>query len=526
MTPSRRPVARAVAATLVAAAALLPSGGCMSWFVADPAALRDSWNVQPALEKSGANRGEIVKFLDHYDGAGDGDAARAAVFLVENMPGRGYVIFGRKDAKGADVEFDPLKFKSFAEAQAALDVVEKEHGTLEDVKARFVPDLETVTADFLIRHVDRSLATWRALPDAERPPFETFLDFVLPYRGSEEPLEDWLTPLQDRLSALRAGLPAGASRADLWKAFQGDLDRRARFDEIYYLHPTDQSFSEITRTGMGRCEDLSNLQTFYARAFGRATACDYTPAWGHRDNNHAWTVDLDARGEGRDRGQSHAAKIYRKTFSLHPGLAALLPPGREAPNRWVASRAMIDVTAQYGNAADVRVDADVTALGDEPVAYLCVFNGGEWVAIAYAKTGATPSILFPDMGRGLLYLSVVHDGTAPRPIAPPLVLAKDGVVRSLAGRGGAVSVTLTATMPEQTSADTGATTPVSHLKPGASYTLSRWDGEWKPVESFTASAVVRRADGLAADGLYWLVEDGSRRLERPFTVEGGRQRFW
>ena len=33
-------------------------------------------------------------------------------------------------------------------------------------------------------------------------------------------------------------------------------------------------------------------------------------------------------------------------------------------------------------------------------------------------------------------------------------------------------------------------------------------------------------EGLRPDALHWLVEDGSERLERPFTVDGGVQVFW
>ena len=35
-----------------------------------------------------------------------------------------------------------------------------------------------------------------------------------------------------------------------------------------------------------------------------------------------------------------------------------------------------------------------------------------------------------------------------------------------------------------------------------------------------------RFDALPADGLYWLVEKGSKRLERIFTIEEGMQRWW
>jgi hypothetical protein len=100
-------------------------------------------------------------------------------------------------------------------------------------------------------------------------------------------------------------------------------------------------------------------------------------------------------------------------------------------------------------------------------------------------------------------------------------------VRSLGGAAGHdVPVLLASTMPEQTSADTGATTAASHLTPGTTYTLQAWEGAWRTVDEFTAEADTARTARLWNGVLYWLVEKGGRKLERPFTIEGGRQRFW
>jgi hypothetical protein len=56
--------------------------------------------------------------------------------------------------------------------------------------------------------------------------------------------------------------------------------------------------------------------------------------------------------------------------------------------------------------------------------------------------------------------------------------------------------------------------------------LKRWDGEWKDVEEFAAGDSVRTAKDLPADGLYWLVQKESKRLERIFTISAGRQIWW
>lgn len=509
----------------------------------DPApalAWREDPDVRAALEAAKGHRAEIERFLAHADALGDAEKAEAAAFLVANMRGKGYVKFVWKDGKGREFDWDALRYRSFAEAQAALDAIEKERGPVTYERGTVVPDLETISSEFLIRHVDRAFENWRAVPAAERPSFRVFLDFILPYRGSEEPVDDWIAPLTERLRGVRASLPAGATRKDLFAAADKDMWSRMKFDEIYYLHPTDQSFSEMERTRMGRCEDLSNMLTYYARTLARPTACDYTPAWGHSDNNHAWTVDLAPDGTGRAPEYAHAAKVYRKTFSIRPGLRDVLPPGREPPNRWVASACVIDVTAQYGHCADVAVPVDPNAPEREKAAYLSVFNGGEWVVIAWTSrferewfsSGTGVALAqFESVGRGLLYLPQFHDGTRAVAAGAPFLLLDDAGQgrpgqRELRGEGPAASVVLTATKPEHVSVDTGARTAVSHLKPGTTYVLRTWRNGWQDVAEFVATAEARTVDGLSSDGLHWLVEKDGRRLERPFTIEDGRQRFW
>jgi hypothetical protein len=65
------------------------------------------------------------------------------------------------------------------------------------------------------------------------------------------------------------------------------------------------------------------------------------------------------------------------------------------------------------------------------------------------------------------------------------------------------------------------------VKPDAAYELFVWkDGGWKSIGRREQGEETRVFESLAPDGLYWLVEDGSRKLERIFTVETGGQVFW
>lgn len=486
--------------------------------------------IVEALAGAGGNRKELERALRHFEASEEGDASQklaATRFLIANMPGKGHVITVLKDEDGNEVSYDPTDYPNFKAALAALEALEKEHGSLDFSRDRLVEDLHTIQADYLTRHVDLAFTAWRRVPEEQRVPFEAFLEHILPYRGSEEPIDDWLDPLLRRYADLRRKLGDKGTPQGIYEWISKDVHKRFRFDERYYLHPTDQGFTEMGRSGLGRCEDISNMTTFAARSVGIATAVDFTPAWGHRDNNHAWNVLLGPDGRGFDKGNAHAAKVYRKKFGLQRGaLPYLLPEGREAPNRFLASKTIVDVTDQYAPTTDVSVTLDAEVRGAERFAYLCVFNGGRWVAIHWGEVGEDHEVTFDRMGRNLLYLPAVHDGKALKPAGAPLIVHEDGRVEPLSGRGSQTSVVLAAVKPRQKSVDTLVETPISHLREGARYQLKLWEGgAWKDVESFTATKEAPSLQGLPSDGLYWLVAEESRRLERPWRIQGHRQRF-
>lgn len=492
-------------------------------------------HVEAALAEAGANRPELERFLAHYEALGDPARRSAARFLVANMPGKGYVVTALKDAQGKVIPYDPLAYPDFEAALQAFEALEKQHGAIDFARDHLVSDLATLRADFLLAHVEEAFAAWEGAPPARRVGFQAFLDHVLPYRGSEEPAEPWLAALRARQREAGGAPPAEASAAEAWDWVNREVSRELPFNERYYLHPTDQGFAEMLRSRQGRCEDITNRITYGARSLGLATAADYTPAWAHRDNNHAWNVLLDAQGRGRDPGQAHAAKVYRKTFALQrDSLAFRLPPGREAPNRFLASRSYVDVTDQYTPTSDVRVTLAPALVPDgERFAYLCVFNGGEWVAIHWAPLTAGAQgaeATFTKMGRGprgLLYQPALHDGRALRPVGPPLLLHPDGAVTWLPGTTGASTLLASATGPAQTSPDTHVTTPPLRLEAGTTYLLQAWQGgAWVTRAEVPGGTEALSFEGLPADGLYWLLPRESRRLERPFTIEYGRQRFW
>ena len=64
------------------------------------------------------------------------------------------------------------------------------------------------------------------------------------------------------------------------------------------------------------------------------------------------------------------------------------------------------------------------------------------------------------------------------------------------------------------------------VKPGKTYELFVWDKEWVSLGKQVAGEQPVVFDSVPNGKLYWLVEEDSRRLERIFTIEDGRQRWW
>jgi hypothetical protein len=432
------------------------------------------------------------------------------------------------DAEGTEVAFEALDYDSLDAARAAFDELEKVHGPLDYGRKTFVADLEVMTAEYLIDNVERAFEAWRGRPWATEMGFDTFCQHILPYRGSNEPLDEWRGDVMARF----ADLPSQLEDPTDAEAAAGRIEAQAHFWvgfwDLYYMHPTDQSYGEMMASGMGRCEDITNMISYGLRANAVAVGSDYTPAWANRDNNHAWTTVLGPDGRGATRQGNIAAKIYRKTFALQRDAWMHRAADGEPVPRWLARDHFIDVTDQYMETVDADVRFTAEPPQDHRLAYLCVFNGGEWIALAAARIdgdGAT----FTGMGPGIVYLPAFYDGEELLPAAPPFTLELGGmkVLDGVAdGTDDTVrKVEITTTKPVADDPDKRRPIPALQVQDGADYELFFWTDGWQSLGERTASGTSVYFDDLPGHRLYWLVRAGSRHLERPFTLEP-KLRYW
>lgn len=511
---------------------IIASGIC----AAEPAT-KPIWpaDIAAALDSAGSNRGELEKVLAHY--ADDTLKFKAACFLIGNMEGHSYITHLLKDTTDNIVPFDPLVYPTYDALTISFDTLEKKYGILDYKKKDVFNDLRTITVDLLTTHIDYAFRAWREKPWARHLTFDEFCQYVLPYRGSNEPLENWRPVFWDKYAGMESTMTNPADPTEAARVINKDIMTWFGFDPRYYYHPTDQGMTEMMAKGKGRCEDMTNLTIFAMRANGLAVTSDYTPYWADAGNNHAWNAILvpggkvvpfmGAESNPGDYGLANKfAKVYRKMYGKNPDNLVFQKHKQEKVPGWLAGKNYLDVTADYGKICDVTINMTQAIPDSVDIAYLCVFNSGEWQPIQWGRiAGAT--VTFAAMAPEIAYLPALYLNEKVVPAGPAFILHGDCSQSAyLADEAKAAPVTLIATTKRQLAASTDGTAK-AYLTPGTEYELSVWHDGWQAVGKYQADdkgAVV--FDKVPAGGLYWLTAKDSDREERIFTLDTDKQVWW
>ena len=494
-------------------------------------------NVQQILEKSADNRLELEKVIDHYKGTGEVIKEEAAYFLIGNMGKHGYLKYKLVDTTEILVDFNVLDYPDYKSMVEAWDIVEDEQGEIHYMTDTLILDCHAIKADFLIKNIDLAYKAWEEYPWASKRTFDDFCEYILPYRGSNEPLEEWRSYFMEKYAWVKDSLKDPSDPVEAAILINNDIKSWFDFDPIYYRHPTDQGLEEMSESKKGRCEDMTNLAIFAMRAMGIAVMSDFTPYWANSGNNHAWNALLDKNdsviifmgGESNPGDYSlgnKLAKVYRKTFSVQENSLAEVKEEWEKAPPYLGSNTIKDVTVDYISTAWPKISLGNDIPDSTNFAYLCVFNSGEWKAIAPKRIRGTKAA-FSRMGQGIAYLPAFYYDKEIIPAADAFILSDSGNVDYKIPDGkNKITISLRSTTRKVTKEATDFTEK-SFFSKGETYTLKYWDGKWVEVGSQKAGNDLLVFADVPSNAIYWLTEEGSRNEERIFTIdEEGAQVWW
>ncbi|UCD94441.1 MAG: hypothetical protein JSU69_11885, partial [Candidatus Zixiibacteriota bacterium] len=185
----------------------------------------------------------------------------------------------------------------------------------------------------------------------------------------------------------------------------------------------------------------------------------------------------------------------------------------------------IDVTGNYIDISDIAVTFEKEIPDTVDIAYLCVFNSGEWRAVHWGRIeDGTAS--FTDMGVDIVYLPALYLNEEIVPYGPPFIFHRDGTQTDLrADKDTKVPATMrhTANISLTTPAGRTKETP---LKPEQEYELFYWEDGWQSLGKSVADSDALMHSEVPSGALLRLVAQDSDREERIFTIEDGEQVWW
>jgi hypothetical protein len=146
-------------------------------------------NVEAVLKKAGKNRQELEKAIRYYTNGKELLKTKAMYFLIANMDIHHSDNYIWVDGTGKRVDFDESAYPDFNMAVKAFNEIRDNYPGIHPEAFNYA-DIDTIKADFLIDNVERAFAYWKQ-PKAAGLSFADFCEYVLPYRVSVEPLQNW-----------------------------------------------------------------------------------------------------------------------------------------------------------------------------------------------------------------------------------------------------------------------------------------------------------------------------------------------
>lgn len=413
--------------------------------------------VKEALSLAGDNRKELEKVLEHYKG--DSLKLAAARFLIGNMPGAyGYDTAMLEHYAPFYDEYDSLarlyEYQTVTEWGEKVDSLWADFDNTRRFGQTICNDLEGMKAGLLIDEIELAFTAWKSNVYAQDCSFGDFCEYILPYR---------------RLN----GLIIDDARKEFYRRHsegyfrQPGKDWQQEIDSLLYEyhHLTHSAFwgtqipvwtaATFEKLHHGLCMHRCWYNSLLLSSLGMPVAIDFVPAWGNRNNSHAWNVVMiggqsyafeafwdddrwkykriyNNRTKDELWGKFRLPKVYRHTYSNHieGPLGDKEVDAGDIPALFCNFKKK-DVSSEYFETADVTVKLTERATEEAKYAYLAVWGYQQWHPVQWGKI-EDGKAGFRGMGKDIVYLPVYYRKGVLVPAAVPFQLKEDGEVVKLA----------------------------------------------------------------------------------------------
>jgi hypothetical protein len=396
---------------------------------------------------------EKKRILQLYSAHGDSLKKKAAAFLMKHISAHyssESSVLKRLEEKYAKEKRGREYVDSYRTFFSALKVVSEYEAIAEFEK---IEDERIVSGDYIIDNIEQAFKAWKNNDRTKDVDFETFCEYILPYRVMDEPLDYDRKFFRKEYTSVIQNV----------KTMNGAFDTIAKTVPVRYHKAMDDEFPYLMGIGMsykvsvGNCIQQAVSEAMILRSVGIPATVDYVPQWGNYSGRHymvklidgtkkntfdlslsdfKFVISKDSLPKGITDIQYRKTipKVYRMTWSVQSDRLLLNSNGRPEKTGLFRNLYEKDVTDEYTECSTFSLHVKDTI----DVAYLCVFGRKGWLPVCVAPV-REDSVVFEKVGRNIVYLPAVYkkdnDGVGyMQPIDDPFYFTGEGSCIRLTGK--------------------------------------------------------------------------------------------
>lgn len=479
--------------------------------------------VEAVLKKAGNNRVELEKAIQYCNKSGDSLKTKAIYFLIANMDIHSSSDYYWEDAAGKKIAYNELDYPDFEQAKTAFDAIKEKNPGLKP-KPIIYKDIETITGDYLIQNLEKAFEAWRSSA-VKTTSFADFCEYILPYRVSEEPLQNWRSAYAEKFKWINEQIPSKGFKSVLYYV-KDDYDTwftntwgEARKEPLPRLGGLHLLFRK-----QGPCPDIADLGVFIMRSQGIPAAVNVIPFWATSTGGHFMNTFFDAQMQAyncdygsKDFGENlkrEPAKVLRLTYSKQPETLASFEDQNNIPKGILQQQNYIDVTKDYWETTDVKCPLYPSTTASN-IVFATTFNGLSWRPFWWGKVEKEQTT-FSSICKGTVLLPQYYSNEKWIPAGAPVIVSDKEPKVLLPNLAQTRDITIV-------EAD-----KYLRFKLGVNYKLFYWNNGWKLVDAQAVNTAVTSIvfTKVPKNALLLLVSSDSKRLERPFIIDDEGNRTW
>ena len=427
-----------------------------------------SKQLEKAFELAYRNRQELEKISEYCQN--EPDKLSAVHFLIKNMTGK--QVIDSNSIKNSQLYFDALTFYFNNQGRYKNDIQYiicesiKQLYPYAESRPLYLLDLQHISSDFLIHHINYCFHVWQQYPWCKDIDFDTFSKFILPYTTSNCYWEQASDFFEQKYAALRDTV-SHKSYKEIGKIISEDIDKTFVKNWVLFsqkhkgLLPT--TFKNLATAQIGTCLEANIYKIAALRANGIPATLNTFPNWGNANSSHFWTEiigdeHIDNLYDNTQRPYVSKndilvdnifwkntyspalknippytsiqycrtiPKVYRVNYEIQQNCLALRAK-EEIPD-FFRNPGIEDITDKYIVCKDIEVPLWDNKHKKEYV-YLCCYDDNNWIPVCWSIPRKKQA-LFTKVGVNVLYLPAYYESGAIIPAGDAFILKEDGELK-------------------------------------------------------------------------------------------------